>query len=522
MILHNGILSPDCVDALLPTAWSYCSSFQTLPQTPNYLKERPDVIPIDCGRQLFVDDFLIEESSLHREFYSPEIKGMVLTPETVLEMDHGNCPVAAPFKDGVFYDPTDKKFKLWYQAGWFGAVAYAESRDGFHWIRPHIAVDGSNRILPAFEDRFRDGCSIWLDQNADTERFKMFLFTRDRQKREYAELRTSANGLDWSAPSRIMSCGDTTSLFYNPFRDRWVLSVRSLYQKGKYLYRYRSYREAASFSELADCRREYFWQSADANDERDDIWDCDTQLYSLDCVAYESIMLGIFQIFKGPHNAVAEQLGEPKKCDLYIGFSRDGIQFSRLNRKPFIAGSGVHGAWDEGYIHPASGICIVNGDELLFYFGAWSGNSPRMGRHMYAGGSTGVATLRRDGFAALTTNSTGRMSTPPVCFHGEGLWVNAQCKSLRAEIQDKNGHALPGLSFQDCICRSVNSTKQQVLWNSAVSLHAISGKPVRIAFELEQGKLFSFWISNDKSGSSGGYLAAGSVQHSSIRDETYE
>ena len=329
MILHNGILSPDCVDALLPTAWSYRSSFQTLPQTPNYLKERPDVIPIDCGRQLFVDDFLIEESSLHREFYSPEIKGMVLTPETVLEMDHGNCPVAAPFKDGIFYDPTDKKFKLWYQAGWFGAVAYAESRDGFHWIRPHIAVDGSNRILPAFEDRFRDGCSIWLDQNADTERFKMFLFTRDRQKREYAELRTSANGLDWSAPSRIMSCGDTTSLFYNPFRDRWVLSVRSLYQKGKYLYRYRSYREAASFSELADCRREYFWQSSDANDERDDIWDCDTQLYSLDCVAYESIMLGIFQIFKGPHNAVAEQLGEPKKCDLYIGFSRDGIQFSR-------------------------------------------------------------------------------------------------------------------------------------------------------------------------------------------------
>ncbi len=93
MILHNGILSPDCVDALLPTAWSYRSSFQTLPQTPNYLKERPDVIPIDCGRQLFVDDFLIEESSLHREFYSPEIKGMVLTPETVLEMDHGNCPV---------------------------------------------------------------------------------------------------------------------------------------------------------------------------------------------------------------------------------------------------------------------------------------------------------------------------------------------------------------------------------------------------------------------------------------------
>ncbi len=102
-----------------------------------------------------------------------------------------------------------------------------------------------------------------------------------------------------------------------------------------------------------------------------------------------------------------------KKCDLYIGFSRDGIQFSRLNRKPFIA-EAVHGAWDEGYIHPASGICIVNGDELLFYFGAWSGNSPRMGRHMYAGGSTGWQHFAEMAFAALTTNSTGRMSTPPV------------------------------------------------------------------------------------------------------------
>ena len=42
---------------------------------------------------------------MQREFYSPEIKGPVLLPTTPLEMDNGNCPVAAPFKDGAFYDP---------------------------------------------------------------------------------------------------------------------------------------------------------------------------------------------------------------------------------------------------------------------------------------------------------------------------------------------------------------------------------------------------------------------------------
>ncbi len=297
MILHNGILSPDCVDALLPTAWSYRSSFQTLPQTPNYLKERPDVIPIDCGRQLFVDDFLIEESSLHREFYSPEIKGMVLTPETVLEMDHGNCPVAAPFKDGIFYDPTDKKFKLWYQAGWFGAVDMRKAATAFTGYGHILLSMAQIAFFLHLKIVFAMAAAFGLTRTRILSVSKNVPFHTGSAKREYAELRTSANGLDWSAPSRIMPCGDTTSLFYNPFRDRWVLSVRSLYQKGKYLYRYRSYREAASFSELADCRREYFWQSADANDERDDIWDCDAQLYSLDCVAYESIMLGIFQIF---------------------------------------------------------------------------------------------------------------------------------------------------------------------------------------------------------------------------------
>ena len=523
MILHNGIVSPDNVETLLPTSHVHHPSFQVKPQMPDYLKRRPDVIPIDCGRQLFVDDFLIEECDMQREFYSPQIKGPVLLPTTPLEMDNGNCPVAAPFKDGAFYDPFDGKFKLWYQAGWFGATAYAESSDGFHWERINTrAGNGTNRVLPYSEGRIRDGCSVWLDLNSIDERYKMFLFTRDPQKREYAELRTSADGMTWSTPTPIMRCGDTTSLFYNPFRDKWVLSVRSLYNREQYLYRYRSYREASTFYELAACQKEYFWQTADVDDARDDIYDCDTQLYSLDCVAFESIVIGLYQIFKGPHNTIAEKLKTPKKCDLYIGFSRDGLQFSRLNRNEFIAGTGACGAWNEGYIHPATGICIINGHELLFYFCAWSGNSPHLGRHMYAGGSTGVAALRRDGFAALVTDNVGRIVTPLVCFEGEGLWVNAQCKSLKAELRDINNRPIKGLTFNDCVCRNIDSTKQQIIWKNPSRLKELTHVPVHIVFEIEQGKLFAFWISKSKSGASGGYLAAGSVQHRGIKDDPYE
>src|SRR5688500_3638942 len=43
-----------------------------VPARPPYLASPPDVIPIDVGRQLFVDDFLIEESSLHRDFHKAD------------------------------------------------------------------------------------------------------------------------------------------------------------------------------------------------------------------------------------------------------------------------------------------------------------------------------------------------------------------------------------------------------------------------------------------------------------------
>lgn len=39
-------------------------------------------------------------------------------------------------------------------------------------------------------------------------------------------------------------------------------------------------------------------------------------------------MLGAFEIFKGPHNRIAEELGVPKQCDITLGYSRDGFHFA--------------------------------------------------------------------------------------------------------------------------------------------------------------------------------------------------
>src|SRR6188768_2394039 len=78
--LYNGIR--------LGTPWPPNNRyFSTEPIEPPYLADPPAVIPIDLGRQLFVDDFLIEESSLARTFHRAELHpaSPVLRPETAWE-----------------------------------------------------------------------------------------------------------------------------------------------------------------------------------------------------------------------------------------------------------------------------------------------------------------------------------------------------------------------------------------------------------------------------------------------------
>ena len=42
-----------------------------------------------------------------------------------------------------------------------------------------------------------------------------------------------------------------------------------------------------------------------------------------------------------------------------------------------------------------------------------------------------------------------------------------------------------------------------------MGLAVVAGKPVRFRFSLKNAKLFAFWVSKQKTGESGGYVAAG-------------
>jgi len=53
-----------------------------------------------------------------------------------------------------------------------------------------------------------------------------------------------------------------------------------------------------------------------------------------------------------------------------------------------------------------------------------------------------------------------------------------------------------------------DSTIEPVTWSEG-DLSVLRDRPVRIRFTLQNGSLYSFWVSRDESGRSDGYVAGG-------------
>jgi hypothetical protein len=200
-----------------------------------------------------------------------------------------------------------------------------------------------------------------------------------------------------------------------------------------------------------------------------------------------------------------------------VGFSRDGFHWHRPDRTRFLTVNPVEGAWNWGNVQSAGGCCLVVKDKIYFYVsgrmigdGFWDGNC-----------HTGLAIMRRDGFASMDAgNNTGTLTTRPVTFKGKYLFVNVDNPNgqLYVEVLTKDNKPIEGLTFENCNPVSGDSTIQQVTWNDGKDLSSVAGKPVRFKFSLNNGRIYSFWISPDKSGASYGYVAAGGPGFTGPRD----
>jgi hypothetical protein len=522
-VLYNGIK--------LPTPWPpYREQLDRTVEVPPYLQAPPAVVPIDVGRQLFVDDFLIEECELDRSYHAASYiaNNPVLKPVTAWDINDASTDrlhqplrsTAMPFSDGVWFDPADRRFKMWYTAGYGRATCFADSLDGLEWQRPALdVIPGTNIVL----NEGRDSSTVWLDHDEPNPdlRYKMTVFVQNiRNLRRFV----SRDGIHWVPAGFGGPSGDRSTCFYNPVRKVWVYSLRDHPQQQRYVGRHRRYVETAEFCTLKPWTNaeSVGWIAADDLDRPRVDNNFVPELYNLDCVAYESVLLGLFTMFYG------DPQGRHKPNHIGVGFSRDGFHWSRPSRAAFIGVSGRAGDWNWTNVQSAGGCCLVMGDRLYFYV---SGRAGVPGSDSPGVCTTGLATLRRDGFVSLDapadrlSPSPGLVSRPrtvttrPVRFSGAHLFVNVEAAGgeLRADVLDAAGNPIGSFAADRCIPVTGDSTRAEVRWPGA-SLSALAGQPVRFRFYLRGGRLYSFWVAPSDRGASRGYVAAGGPEFAGAID----
>ena len=526
--LYNGIV--------LPQEWPP----RIDPKDPNPIKAPyleaaniPKVIPIDLGRQLFVDDFLIESTNgVVRAFGKPvKYEGNpVMWRQTQAEMT-AVAPGCAMSGGGVWWDPTRRKFRMWYMSGFAGRISYAESPDGVHWERPDVGPNGDNVVLP---NQVSDTFSVFpgYDTDAPYANWRICISPGGNPTRsaEYV----SSDGVRWRFLRRTGQHGDCTTMFHNPFLGKWIWSLRASWRHRSRVYHaHKDFYDGADWhfanTNTVDCA---LWLACDNQDLPRTMGDGKTytnsQLYNVDAVPYESVMVGLFKILCGYENDIAARAGMPKTTSIHFAYSRDGFHFTRPDRTPAIDESGWgSGAWDSGYVGNISSCFAIKDERLWFYYVGARGDAtqndpPRcmLANGMHYNFCVGLATLRRDGFVGLVADGRGEVTTKHVTFSGKHLFVNAECRfgSLAAEVLDEKGGVLPGFAAADCLpLVRTDSTKAEIRWKGG-DLASLAGRAVRFRFKLHCGTFYSFWVSKDPSGKSGGYLAAGGPAYSGLRD----
>lgn len=524
VVLANGVR----IDGSWPPRYDIPDGSWRMPVP--YLETPPRVIPITVGRQLLVDDFLIEDTNLTRRFHYPEPHrdNPVLESSASWESSTSGGDFAAPFSDGIWFDEEDDTYKMWYAAlggpnnrGPKGNLtAYATSADGVVWEKHVLDVVPGTNLLDRIN---RDSASYIIDKREPdrAKRYKAFRTERNADGSQWiAVLRYSADGIHWSdAIARSGEIGNRSTVFFNPYLGKWTYSLREDLDYDTNRRRQRRFVDAdtpellieslgSSDGETTTQDQSRFWFREWPDEPRHpEFPDIQPAIYNHDAIAYESLLLGFFSVWQGPENDVTERLGIPKRNEIVLGYSRDGYHWDRPDMNRFIGVDDADSAWNQGNVQSVIGAPLIVGDELFFYASGRQGQ----GASWDAAASTGLFVLRRDGFASVEADSKGGwMITRTLETSGEHMFVNvdADAGRLQVELLDEYGEIVPGYSRADSVPIASDSTRHPVRWKKNKPMVDAPTR-LKLRFYLESASLYSFWISEHESGESNGYTAGG-------------
>ncbi len=444
--------------------------------------------PAEIGedRQLFVDDYWIADSSgVERVLHSPTRQSVALEPEHPWEV--GGLSYLIAF-------PDQGKYRGWYRADpmlqdsdYNSITCYAESDDGINWTKPNVGLIEFNGS--------KDNNIVWTepginlapfkDANPDAkpeEQYKAFI-----RVRRVMHALSSPDGLQWKMmreePILTDYPFDTLNLaFWDTWRKEYVGYCRGVAGQGSsdFFTGVRWIRRATSKDFLN-------WGPLENIDCGDTPWE---HFYTNSCIQYERAP-GTYLMF--PSRFVHDRVPNPEwtydtgVSDIVFMSSRDGSNFDRSFLEAFIRPGTDFNNWHDRGIYFEVGILHTSDTEMTMY-GMENAHLPTQRIRRY--------TLRTDGFVSVNGGyKGGEFTTRPLIFSGISLELNyatSAVGSLKVEIQDADGHAIPGFSLDDCPETFGDEIDGKVSWNGGGDVSSLAGKAVRLRFLLKDADVYAF------------------------------
>ncbi len=458
-------------------------------------------IAIGTRRELFVDDFLIEErEKLDLYLHHPERREIALTFD-------GPCDDRTAGAYRVLEDGD--RVRIYYRACIpdlgkedYKGTAVAESFDGglsfqkpvlgfVEWKGSRennlIALETAPTVPPPF-----------IDENPDCPVAERYKGISAVWKKPY--LMVSEDGLKWrrlrDEPMQMEGQFDTINVAF------WD-TIKKVYRCYT-----RYYEDIEEDSEASDvlgekptvCRAIQSAESSDFvhwskpihNEYTDALGE--TQLYTnatIPCPGAEHIYLAF------PNRYVQERVF--KKGHMYPGCndalfmtSRDGYHWSRFTEAWVRPGLDDLN-WTDRNNYPIWGIVQTSERE-------WSMYISEHYRHEQVPGQLRRLSIRPYGFSSLRAgHAGGHCLTKPLIMEGEDLRVNFATSAagmLKVALCHEDGSEMNGFGFEDMEPMWGDDLDRSVVWKNDKGIAQFSGRPVRIKFYLKDADLYAFRFLN--------------------------
>ncbi len=310
----------------------------------------------------------------------------------------------------------------------------------------------------------------------------------------------SPDGIQWGEcnPFAIPAIGDLSHLTWDPYQKQYLIFARDFFLPEEVHAKFRDtewYREIfwGRAVRLHTSKDFVHWtpgeivMHADIDDRPGD------EIYSMAVFPYEGIYIGLIQMYHA--------FPGDNTLDIQLAVSRDALRWQRVGDRGVFLPLGGVGEWDRFNQSLASSPVMVD-DEIRIYYGGRPWRHPACGKP-YEGPDTGprssgigMATVKRDRFAYLAASFDGGYAETQAFDFPDGggrLHVNTESRfgTLRVIVYDGEGRPLPGGESK---LLSEDSLDAVVEWESANLMGLAKGSSVRFRFELNNAKLYSFWI----------------------------